>query len=187
MFSPARGIAGDAVCGSPCGVVVAGAAGGACGPADCDAGAVGAGPERACEEKLSATAPRITTKKGAPIRKYFRTQTRWLIRSIFPTSSSIPNLIANPRCPNPSLCEKGTVQRTAPSREAITALIPPIACLFLSPGPLQVTFPNYPCGWVCGGCCFRCSRRDARNARTLARICCRCSAVKSFTICMRAL
>jgi len=187
MLSPARGIAAGTACGSPCGVVVTGVVGGACGAADCAARVAGACCELACEEKLSATAPKITTKKGAQIRIYFRTKARWLIRSICPTSSSIPNLMANPRCPNPSLYEKGTVRRTAPLRETLAALPLPIACFFLSPGPLQRTCPNYPCGWVCGGCCFRCSRRDARKPRTLARICSRCSGVKSFAICMRAL
>jgi len=131
-------MAGGTACGSPC----AGAVGKACGTAACPGKEAGAVCEGAGEEKLSATAPKTTKKKNAPIRKLSRPQARRIIRAILSTSSSIPNLSAIPCCSNTRHYEKGTATWTVPPRTAMTTLVRPMASSLPRIGALRWLTPQ---------------------------------------------
>lgn len=137
MFKPARGGNCGDVCRGACGNAGDVPAGGVCDVAGCPAGVAGVDCDGACEEKLSATPPSITTKKSAPIRKTIRPPARTFIRTRIPTLSSIPNPSAFPRRSNLSLREKGTASLTVPPCIAMKTLIQPISSSFLRIGPLQ--------------------------------------------------
>jgi len=75
-------------------------------------------------------------KKDAPTRKVSRSQARLCVRTIFPTSSSIPKLFLIRRRSNRPLYEKGTVINR-PFRIAVSDWIRPITRRFSESDPLQ--------------------------------------------------